>query len=369
MPRLTSIQYLRALAAAGVAVFHAADRLDLGASAEIGAAGVDIFFVISGFVMWTVTAQRPGTPMRFLFDRATRIIPLYWIFTLSIAAMALVLPTLLPRLKLTLDHLVYSLFFIPHYAPGDNRLYPLLAAGWTLNYEMFFYALFAAFLPLPPIPRLRIAIGTLAALAAAGILYQGHNPVALTYTNALLLEFAAGLLIGRAWELDLLSGRWVGIILTGTAIGAFLLGIVFRAPDQYRVLIWGIPASLLVCGFLSLERAGAMRKSKMLELIGDGSYSIYLVHGNLTALMTKIWPQVHSPKAITCFLTASLAGSIAAGMISYRFLERPLISGLRMMWKRDRSRPMAVKPRGSAPFRGAILSTPAPTAVDVRGRD
>jgi exopolysaccharide production protein ExoZ len=110
MPHFTSIQYLRGLAALMVVAFHTAP----GPFALIGAAGVGIFFVISGFIMWALTSSRQTTASVFLQRRIIRIVPLYWLFTLLLAGAGAIVPAAFSHLQLTTDHLLLSLAFIPH---------------------------------------------------------------------------------------------------------------------------------------------------------------------------------------------------------------------------------------------------------------
>ncbi len=112
--RLYAIQYLRAVAALGVVVFHAAERT--GTHFAIGAAGVDIFFVISGFIMWVLAGTRTTTPAAFLRERIERIVPLYWIVTGVMIQGALF--GLFPNLQLTPGYVLSSLFFIPAARPA-----------------------------------------------------------------------------------------------------------------------------------------------------------------------------------------------------------------------------------------------------------
>src|SRR5262249_55839896 len=111
----------------------------------VGHAGVDIFFVISGFVM-AVTAGRANYPAGvFLQRRIIRIVPLYWAATFFTAGLLLIAPGLFRDNVVTLKHFLLSLFFIPHVSPDSaHDLSPLIKIGWTLNFEMFFYVVFAA---------------------------------------------------------------------------------------------------------------------------------------------------------------------------------------------------------------------------------
>jgi exopolysaccharide production protein ExoZ len=171
-----------------VVAFHISSRV--GAPFTIGAAGVDIFFVISGFVMWVISASHDTPPHRFMANRLRRIIPLYWIATIGLATLAALTPTHLPSVKPSLDHALLSLLFIPHYN-ADGRIWPLLVPGWTLNYEMFFYALFTIALLFSPRRRLILLSTVMVALVLAGKSWAFHNPVAATWTGQLSLEFLA----------------------------------------------------------------------------------------------------------------------------------------------------------------------------------
>src|ERR1700761_114555 len=110
-----SIQYLRGLAALGVLLFHASQRA--GGACGAGAAGVDVFFVISGFIMWTVSARRATGPGDFLLRRAGRIAPLYWAVTLLVVGLDLLRPSLFPNMRLNAPHVILSLLFLPHRDP------------------------------------------------------------------------------------------------------------------------------------------------------------------------------------------------------------------------------------------------------------
>jgi exopolysaccharide production protein ExoZ len=195
-----SIQFLRGVAALGVLGFHAASRA--GGSFGVGAAGVDIFFVISGFIMWVVTSRRTPKPGQFLARRAERIVPLYWLVTLATATAAILAPSAFPAMRPTASHVVQSLFFIPHRDP-TGLIAPLIVPGWTLNYEIFFYLLFAGSLMAPARLRVWLVSGVLAALVALRPLGDITNSAWATYTDPILLEFAAG-----SWSGDYRPWLW-----------------------------------------------------------------------------------------------------------------------------------------------------------------
>ncbi len=156
--RLDSVQMLRAIAALAVIWSHSTlellrftdvDLRTFSSLSSMGRIGVDIFFVISGFVMVYVSSrhfQKTGEVSRFVLRRIIRVVPVYWFYTSLMLGVALFAPDMLRNFKLSWFHVAASYLFIPWATPGDNDFHPLLGIGWTLNYEMFFYILFAPFL-------------------------------------------------------------------------------------------------------------------------------------------------------------------------------------------------------------------------------
>ena len=167
---VASIQYLRALAALLVVFVHAQEQYPIGGRiipSAFGLGGVDLFFLISGFVMTFTAAQRPLTRLDFLKRRVVRIVPLYWTMTLATAGLIFVAPALTRDSHFAWSDLLTSLSFIPHYNAGKaGSISPIIKLGWTLNYEMFFYLVFAALLPLKPWLRTTSALLVFAVLIA-----------------------------------------------------------------------------------------------------------------------------------------------------------------------------------------------------------
>ena len=317
MVRLYSIQYLRAVAATAVIVFHIG-VLPL-AFAEIGNAGVDIFFVISGFVMWTVATSRPQTPREFILNRVFRIVPMYWFVTLSFVGAAIMVPMLFPRLVLDLGHTVASLLFIPMLSPSNGKIWPVLVPGWSLNYEMFFYVLFALALFLPKRRWLPFLISIFLGLTLLGGVYAGSNPLIITYTDSMMLEFLAGVILGPVVEADRLPPRPWGYLLVSIGVLLFMLGALMEVTSP-RVIVWGIPALLLVAGALTLEVRGSIPKLLLATLIGDASYSIYLTHTLTISALSKFRIFFSSAP----YFAVCLSLSILVGIAAWRLAERPM---------------------------------------------
>ena len=316
MRKLHGIQYLRAFAALAVVAFHAAVRTD--GHFAIGAAGVDIFFVISGFIMWVISQNRPVSPARFFRERIRRIVPIYWFATCVMVAGALA--GLFPNMKLTLGHVLGSLLFIPHRSPTHGEIWPVLVQGWTLNFEMVFYAVFAVTLFLPSKVRLPALAVIFILLAGLGLLSESRNPLILTYTNPIILEFLIGALIGKLWLAGNVPSPSVGLGL----IAAALLGFTFVGVTYvgFSPFVFGPLAAALVIGSLALEKGGALRHLRPLTYLGDGSYSIYLWHTMAISVVIKCAGWLSLAPWLT-FVLAFFVGS-AVGIAAYELLERPL---------------------------------------------
>jgi exopolysaccharide production protein ExoZ len=345
-----SIQYLRGIAAFGVLVYHAVDRAG-GAFGE-GAAGVDVFFVISGFIMWVVTCRRPPSPGQFLLRRVERIVPLYWMVTLGVAAIAVLVPAAFPAMKPTLSHVVQSLLFVPH-RDAQGLIAPLIVPGWTLNYEMFFYLLFAVGLLAPPKLRPWLVSAALVALVAIRPLGDVQNPIWATYTNPLLLEFGAGVWLGKCWSENRLPGRAFSWPMIGAGVAGFVaVSLAGIDVEPARILYWGLPAALLVTGAVSLERHGRIADWPPLRALGDASYSVYLVHGLAISAAFRALQMAHV-NAPAVVLPVSLIVGLVAGLATYRLVEKPLMR----LFKTGLG---AHRPKAPAPLAGRVA--PAPDA-------
>lgn len=317
MERLYGIQYLRAIAALMVVIYHAGLRSEF--NFHIGGAGVDIFFVISGVIMWIIGTERPADPGAFLFRRLSRIAPLYWSVTLGVFLVAMAMPQLMPQMRTDAGRLLLSLLFIPH-LDRAGQPFPVLAAGWSLNYEMLFYLLFALAMTLPRRFWLAAMTAGLVALSAASALPHGRSVVIATYTDPMLLEFAAGLWLGWLWQRRLLPSARAGapVAVAGAALIAAqqLLGIDGLA---WRPIAWGIPAVAIVLGMLALEAEGRVPRVTWLERLGDASYSVYLLHGPMVGL---IWRLSGEPP-LAIYLPLTVVISSAAGLLCWRLFEQP----------------------------------------------
>jgi exopolysaccharide production protein ExoZ len=322
-----SIQALRGIAALLVVVFHAGLRVDLTEMTfRIGNSGVDIFFVISGFVMWTVTARRPTRPGMFLRHRFIRLIPLYWLFTLLILVTWCIVPWAYPHMHPTLSHYLLSLAFIPHVSPDTGLIMPVLGQGWTLNFEVFFYLLFATVLTLPQSRRFATISLVLLALPVVGFLVMTPAMPVTSLLSPLLVEFLGGIVIARLVTDGVrLDPVWT-MICVATGVVLLLCAAPPPGDDGARLLQYGLPAFLIVGGTVAAEINGSVRIGAVPRRLGDASYSIYLSHTFVISALGKVWPN-WPPEWV--FLAMATVCAALVGYAVYLLIERPMLALMR----------------------------------------
>jgi exopolysaccharide production protein ExoZ len=330
---VVTIQYLRAIAASVVVLYHAMSAPSIAVlfPVRIGEFGVDLFFVISGYIMWITTAGSDRGPLAFWGARILRVAPLYWIFTTLYVAIALLRPDAVFNAALEPLHIVKSYLFLPAAHPSLGVIAPVYTLGWTLNYEMFFYLVFGLCLTIPRrMPRLAAMIGALSLLVLIGTAARPSGAVAATYTNPMLLEFAAGIVLGcLASRLDTRPG--IGWALIAIAI-AWLVTAHMMQPLPERIAAFGIPAVVMVAGALILEPHARLRPSRFALLLGDASYSIYLAH----PFAQRIWYFVFgavigtdTPATVALYVVTAIIAGIGGGVVGYLLIERPIVAALR----------------------------------------
>ena len=342
--RIRSVQALRAIAAGFVVVNHATvlwqEKFDPGTpSWGNGNAGVDLFFVISGFIM-VVSSQRlrgaTGGWRQFAALRLVRIVPLYWALTAAKLAAILADPAVALRTRPTAWNIVASFLFVPSRdAAGDIR--PVLPVGWTLSYEMLFYALFALALYCG-IDALLVVAPAMCALAAASAARTSASPAWTTLADPIVLEFVFGVMVGQGF----LRGRpsrnaapyW--LLLAAACLACLILIPISEqnntmvAYSLQRVVLWGLPATALLATALGTERWLDRFLPAFLVKIGEASYSLYLVHGFVIPLAGWLIQATGLASGGEAhFVSVSLAMSIAAGLLMFAYIEAPVTAGLR----------------------------------------
>lgn len=316
MKTLYGIQYLRAIAALAVVLFHAAERS--GEHFVIGAAGVDVFFVVSGFIMIVISEHRHQSPIAFLKDRLLRIAPSYWIVTsiMVLGAMA----GLFPNLVLDAPHVIGSYLFMPVPSPNGGALWPVLVQGWTLNYEMFFYVAFAATLLLPVGLRILALAIIFGGFVAFGMRTDPGTPLLQFYTQPIILEFLAGAIIGKLWLKERIPHADTGLMLIAFAVLAF--AAIYLMKMDFDSWLCGPLAVCLVLGVLALEKGDSLPHLPGLAYLGDASYSIYLWHTLAISVVVKVGLAMALP-AWALVWGGAFLGTIL-GVACYESIERPL---------------------------------------------
>ncbi|KVL37824.1 acyltransferase family protein [Burkholderia sp. MSMB1835] len=323
-PFFRNIQCARAFAALAVVGYH------MGIL-PAGQAGVDLFFVISGFIMSCVA---PCEGRAFFRKRLIRIVPLYWLTTLGVFAIATWRPQWLNTTTASAAYLVKSLLFIP-YVKDNGHWGPLNLNGWTLEYEMLFYVVVAGALVLVCARYATALAAALLALFCAYVAAMGtSSAVADHLGQPFVLEFGLGVL--AYWLLETGIGHrvgprvWTALAVVGLATMA-LLPVWHGTPAGFaRAAWWGGAACVLVVALIALDLHGWTIKSRALAALGAASYSIYLIHPYVIGFAAKLMglrAAFDTPGGIG----ASAAILLAVGVSGYGchvWIEKPMLATL-----------------------------------------
>lgn len=330
------VQVLRAVAAIAVLVLHISfDLSHFGGMPGVlpefalGAAGVDLFFVISGFVMIYASERlfsQANGPLIFLTHRLIRIVPLYWLMTTFYLALTLTVPAFWRSWPPGTVAASYA--FIPVARP-DGVMEPIVGQGWTLNYEMFFYVIFALAVFAPRRTAAVIASLVLIAVVVLGRLVT-LPPGPLSYwSDPIILEFVFGMLIGLCRSEGMRLARPVALALIGAGIVLLFGGWFSGFPS--RVVAWGVPAALVVAGSALGRFSAAGAFWQPLIVMGDASYALYLVHPTpVRALISATRATgVDIARHPWLYFSVSFVAAIGAALGLHYLFERPFTAFLR----------------------------------------
>lgn len=316
---IPNIQILRSFAAVMVVAHHSISAVghyaspvpDLEKIGMIGQSGVDLFFVISGFVMVVANEIAPKSPIQFFLGRLRRIVPTYWCLTLAFVTVALSVGKV--PFYGEIGHTVASLFFVSQATTG---IYPVLFLGWTLEYEMFYYVLFALGLTVP-IKHSTFILPTIV-ISALSVVF----PIAISF------EFVAGMVVGYCYLANC-GSRSMGAIALFLGIALLLHSINHPRPLEMRWLNWGLPAMLIIYGAVFTAQC----QTHLLMFLGDASYSIYLVQAFVVTMTFKVMVSVLPNLPPLAQISASVLSTILIGSAMYLTFERPLQNVLRNRWR------------------------------------
>ena len=354
--RYQSVQYLRAFAALFVLLGHSMSAVtDLCSDGKCAfirprwatGSGVDLFFLISGFIMLVSSKdlfQKRGAGAKFISKRLIRIVPLYWLSTVIFIA----LTTIFRNETTDLRHFISSILFFP-WNPNANieGISPVLSLGWTLNYEMMFYIVFASFIHLQRNNALFWIFFTLLSLVTLGQFVSQDEIPLFFWSRPIILEFAAGMMLG---ELAIRQR----ITLSPPVRFLFLVPLILllwnplpelrgtKTPNELiRVIAWGGPMFCLLLAAISGPVPMFRVFDRAIGRLGDSSYSLYLLHPFCTMTTMILFGLIHKYYDVILYpapiLVAAIFLSCTVAIASYSFFEKPFGAFLR-----DR---IAVRPR------------------------
>lgn len=315
--KIDSIQVLRFFAAFSVMMVHLPVF-------EFGIWGVDIFFVISGFIMMYVTENNEKF---FLLKRIFRIVPLYWILTLGVFALAILVPDVLNNTTANIVHLIKSLFFIPFDKNGAGH-FPILFLGWTLNFEVIFYFLFFLSLVFFKENRMIACSIFIIIFLVFNKIFSEKNFIFETYANDIFIEFIFGMILFTIWK------KYKNKISTNLSNHFICLAIllvsifILNYYNFSRSVSYGLPSLILAVYFLFF--LNHLKFPKILVSLGDASYCIYLLHPYVIQFFYKILEI--NEYDIIIELVFTLIISIIVFIVSlliYKFIEFPINGSLR----------------------------------------
>ncbi len=320
-----NLQLLRGVAAIGVVFYHTAYLLGGGHHTDLR--GVEMFFVISGFIMCYISQNDPAS---FFLKRIVRIVPLYWLCT----AFVLVLSFQMVLRPWTwpvdfVPHIFKSLFFLP------SEQFPILGVGWTLNYEMYFYLLFALALAIHRRAAPLIAAALVTGILALAPLGCGHF-LCTYYAEEYIKFFVFGIALYYFWSIIAPKLPRIATAVIGTGLIALLYATELD-PTLFGTLSSPLPAAAaivmpvtVVAAALAMSASGTDVTSRPLLLIGDASYAIYLTHTIAMIYVPSLVERgLPAPSANAATMLALVAACVAIGIAVHIAIEKPIGRRLR----------------------------------------
>jgi exopolysaccharide production protein ExoZ len=345
---LTSIQSLRGFAALAVAFAHlSAVESKFGSSpilgnwTTVGFGGVDLFFVISGFVMVWVTRASQGVAKdvpKFLLARFFRIYPLWWLVLSLIVAVWLVKP-----------EWVYSSNTAPPDFLRSYLLFPAVnlpfhAVGWTLIHEVWFYIVFGALLLAPArlMPALLVVWATIVTVAAL-MLPAPDDPILALITNPLTLEFIMGTGIGLLATKHKLPAARIVLQLGCLVLVLSALSIRENPPAIFvqewpRLGLFGVPFAMILWGWIGLEQQRGP-SARWSQSLGNWSYGLYLIHVLVFSAIGRLGAPLARPGSLDnlVLIIVALASAIFSAYVLHILFERPIQKLSRHLLKRPKA--------------------------------
>ncbi len=333
---------LRGVAAVLVVLYHAQTILGTRGSLvpfahifRAGYRGVDLFFVLSGFIITHVHIHDIGRPARlrdYAFNRVARIYPAIIIMTILAALLyTLGLGSPAGASKLSASGVMASLLLLPQ--AGD----PLVNVSWSLKYEIFFYLIFATLILNARIGLVLLLAWQITVLTVAVCLPPQALGLAGFYLRSLCLDFGVGLvcawLAGRSIIVPRLQLSHAPWILLAAGISGFAIGMAVDPLTTLAGIPCGLGAGAIILALTLLEQAGRIRVADVLVRLGGASYGIYLVHFSAITVLVTLLPRVHVTGMNALLFLACASFGIAAGILFDQAIDQPVQRLLRQRLK------------------------------------
>ena len=335
------IQALRALAALIVTYGHVLHEALTMRGGEVmsyipypTSVGIDAFFAISGFVIYISgykLIDETNGYISFLKKRFVRVVPLYWFYTTLMLLVILILPGAVGTAQADFWHVVQSYLFIPHERPHGDGLKPLLALGWTLNYEIYFYAIFALVMAFVKSRFLAVLSLFFIGTSVLGILYPMPVDVLWFWFHPLVLEFLFGVLIAAMVVRGIRpppGTLWLFIAL------AIVSAVLLAFPERDNPLLYvvkGACGCLFLLAFALPKDVEKMPVPRVFKALGDSSYSLYLSHPFVIGATSLIWMyfDLSDVMSLWFYVGGTVIACMIAGHISYLVIEIPTLRFLK----------------------------------------
>lgn len=310
---------------------------------NFGAIGVDIFFVISGFIISYISGREsgPAAAKDFMVRRWIRVVPAYYVAS----ALLFCLFLMSGHFEVKAPQIIKTLTILPIFDHGPYFWSPVLVIGWTLSFEILFYILNALLIGFAVIRKDLYLITIITGLFLLGLLVHTDNKQLTFLTSPMIMEFAFGVVIAMVYKRSVNVPPLLSLIMIFTGMLMFVKLIVFGYGEvsevlfvlanksvEQRLILWGIPSVVFCAGLIWLEKAKPERivKSRFLLLLGDASYSIYLAHPLCYAMLGSILRRVyflsHLPGDVLILMFVCLA--TGSGIVFHLYVEKPMISKL-----------------------------------------
>jgi peptidoglycan/LPS O-acetylase OafA/YrhL len=341
LSKIQNIQALRGIAAMLVVISHVVIiEKRFGGSETIlpdfllfGLFGVDLFFVISGFIMVTITRHKfriPREAFKFLYRRVARIYPTYWFYTIVVLIVFLFQPSWVNQTHGGKVDILSSFLLFPSYVP------PIVGVAWTLIHEMYFYLTFFIVLLLVSEKHLTYTLFLWGiGVALMNIYMELGSPVARIVSHPLTIEFIGGCLLAIVFyrkNIKINNGNL--LLLVAVSLLASFFGYIYyqnttglvEPEGWWRIIIWGIPAFLIVLGAANAEKCGLVVHGYLIKG-GDASYSIYLSHVLTLSAVGRVWSIFATDSVVdnVFMIPVLIVAVLCIGSISYLVIEKPML--------------------------------------------